>query len=74
MAKKDKGPEVQMAPDWMDDERRYKAEDAHRTIMRAEEHKSDPDLMKDVKKIHEQRQKELARVKIEVSAPVKGKK
>lgn len=32
-------------------ERRYRAEDALRTITRAEEHKGDPRLMSDVKKL-----------------------
>lgn len=38
--------------DYEADERRYKADDAMRTIARAEEHKKDKQLMADVKKQH----------------------
>jgi len=34
----------------MDDDRKWKVDDAMRDIMRAEGHKSDPGMMKDVKK------------------------
>lgn len=46
------------------DERKWRAEDAHRDIMRAETHKRDRDLMKDVANLHAQKLSEMKQVKI----------
>ena len=78
MAKKDNSPKMTVAAGApsinRDDERKWKAEDALRTLTRAEEHKGDKDLMRDVAKMRDEKMKELAKVKIEVSAPAKGGK
>lgn len=41
------------------DERRWRAEDAMRTIMRAEDHKKDAKLMSDVKKLAKEQASKL---------------
>jgi hypothetical protein len=43
-------------------ERRYQAEDALRTIARAEEHKANPSLMKTVKKIAAEHVRSMAKI------------
>lgn len=45
-------------------ERQWKAEDAHRDIMRAEAFKRDKGLMKDVAKVHAKKLSEMQQVKI----------
>lgn len=57
-----KGPEV--APD---DERRWKAEDGMRTLMRAEEIKRDTALMRDIGAHRDQRMRDMKAIKVETA-------
>ncbi len=71
MAKSDK---KNSPPSYADEDRKYKAEDALRTLTRAEELRGDPALMKDVEKCRQDKIRDLAKVKIEVSPMKKIKK
>lgn len=51
----------------MPDERKWRAEDALRDLERAQKHKSDPGLMKEVEKMRQQKMRDLANIKVEVS-------
>lgn len=44
------------------EERRYRAEDALRTLTRAEEHRSNPKLMADVKRLAAEHATKMARI------------
>lgn len=50
-----------------DQERKWQAEDALRTLTRAEEVRGDMDLMKDVEKMRREKMRELASIKVEVA-------
>jgi rRNA maturation endonuclease Nob1 len=50
-----------------DEERRWKAESALSDMERAEKHKSDPKLMKDVEAMRQKRMADLSRIKCETS-------
>lgn len=43
----------------VDEERKYKVEEAIRTLTKAEEHRSDKDLMRDVKKTAREKAKKM---------------
>lgn len=50
-----------------DDEKKWRAEDALRTLERAEEIRSDGSLMRDVEYCRQDRMKKLASIKVEVA-------
>lgn len=51
----------------LDDERKWKAESALETLARAEEHKRDKDLMRDVKSVRDRKVRDLANVTVETA-------
>lgn len=51
----------------MDDERRYMAEDALRTLTRAEEIRRDAKLMEDVARCRDDKMRDMAAVKVETA-------
>jgi hypothetical protein len=53
------------------DDKRYRAEDALRTLQRAEEIRQDAPLMREVERCRQEQMKALARVKVETSKPSK---
>jgi hypothetical protein len=55
-------PEAMESKKWEAHERRYKAEDALRTIETAERHKADKGLMKDVKTMAKEKMKALGKI------------
>lgn len=56
-------------------ERKWQAEDALRTLTRAEEIRSDRDLMGDVEKCRREKMRELAAIKVETAPKtIKGMK
>jgi hypothetical protein len=70
MAKtKVESPVVEMA-----EQTKWRAEDALRDLTRAEEHRADPKLMKEVEKMRKEKMKALASIKCEVSPMSKGMK
>ncbi len=54
------------------EERRYRAQDALHTISRAEEHKKDPALMRDVRKLAQDHAKAVLAPKVGYMAPKGG--
>lgn len=46
----------------MDEDRRWKVEDAMRNLEMAEKHKADPDMMKDVKKMAKEKIEKMKKV------------
>lgn len=72
MAKDDDKPKGKKGADIAVDvspgmDQEWRAKDALSTMMRAEEHKRDPDLMREVEKHRKQRMKELASIEVAVS-------
>lgn len=64
-APKGNGPRVSGGK--MDDDRKWKAEDALRTLERAEEVYNDKGLMRDVEACRDDKMRRLASIKVEVS-------
>lgn len=50
-----------------DDDKKWRAEDALRTLTRAEEIRSDQSLMKDVERCRQDKMRELAAIKVETA-------
>lgn len=63
-APKGNGPRVSGK---MDDDRKWRAEDALRTLQRAEEVRNDSGLMKDVERCRQEKMRQLADIKVEVA-------
>lgn len=50
-----------------DDDKKWRAEDALRTLTRAEEIRGDQSLMKDVERCRQEKMRELAAIKVETA-------
>jgi len=50
-----------------DDDKKWRAEDALRTLTRAEEIRGDKALMKDVERCRQEKMRELAQIKVETA-------
>lgn len=50
-----------------EDDKKYRAEDALRTLTRAEEIRGDKSLMKDVERCRQEKMRELAAIKVETA-------
>lgn len=75
MAKKAAKSTADMPSSYAEEDKKYKVEDALRTLTRAEEIRSDRDLMKDVEACRQDKMRQLANIKVEVSPKtIKGPK
>lgn len=66
MSKAPKAPNVGPKTDY-DDDRKWKAEDALRTLSRAEEIRRDSGLMRDVEQCRKDKMRDLASIKVEIA-------
>lgn len=63
MAKK----KAEVAEAYPDEDKKWRAEDALRTLTRAEEIRGDKSLMKDVERCRQEKMRELAAIKVETA-------
>lgn len=62
---------VKSNPSMAAEDRRYRAEDALRTLERAQEIRDDAGLMKEVERCRQEKMRALASIKVETSKPRK---
>lgn len=75
MAKKAAAKSTADMPGYPEEDQKWRAEDALRTLTRAEEIRGDQSLMKDVEKCRREKMRELASIKVETAPKtIKGVK
>lgn len=72
-AKRSAGPGATASPRVSADEKRWRAEDALRTIARAAEHQKNPSLMRDVRRVAADQAKAAAKAAAHVGAGARAR-